>query len=73
VAVDAPAPDGAEAPPAEAEPVAEAVEPSANGDSPAEEKPKKKTRRGSRGGRRRRKKPAGDAPAEPIATVEDGG
>jgi ribonuclease G len=75
VAADGQAPDGAEAAPAEGEveAVAEAAEPSANGDSPAEEKPKKKTRRGSRGGRRRKKKPAGDAPAGSIATVEDGG
>jgi ribonuclease G len=56
----------------------------ANGDTPAEEKPKKKTRRGTRGGRRRRKKPAAeDGPAasgegagsadEPIATAEEAG
>jgi ribonuclease G len=87
VTADGQAPDGAEAPPAEAEaapetpepapetaePAPETAEPSANGDAPAEGKPKKKTRRGSRGGRRRRKKPAGEAPAGPIATVEDGG
>ena len=41
------------------ETVVEAQEPGADGDAPAEEKPKKKTRRGSRGGRRRKKKPAG--------------
>ncbi|HXV95959.1 MAG TPA: hypothetical protein VD695_05380, partial [Gaiellaceae bacterium] len=63
-------------PPEAVEPMeleAEALpEPSANGDAPAEEKPKKKTRRGSRGGRRRKKKPAEGA-AEPIATAEDAG
>jgi ribonuclease G len=77
VAADGAAPDGAEPAPVEAAPVeavaAEAKEASPNGDAPAEEKPKKKTRRGSRGGRRRKKKPAGDAPAEPIATAEDAG
>ena len=71
VAVDGVASDGAEPEPVEA--VAEAEEPSPNGEAPAEEKPKKKTRRGSRGGRRRKKKPAVDAAAESIATVEDAG
>jgi ribonuclease G len=55
------------------EAVTEVKEPSPNGDTPAEEKPKKKTRRGSRGGRRRKKKPAAETPAEPIATVKDAG
>jgi ribonuclease G len=73
--------DGGAAPEAaEAHEAVEAVEleaealpePSANGDAPAEEKPKKKTRRGSRGGRRRKKKPA-EPGAEPIATPEDAG
>jgi len=73
VAADGASPDGAEPAPAETEAVAEIEESSANDDAPDEEKPKKKTRRGSRGGRRRRKKPAGDAPAEPIATAEDAG
>ena len=74
VAADGATRDGAESDTAGAEAVAaEAGEASPNGDVPAEEKPKKKTRRGSRGGRRRRKKPAGDAPAEPIATTEDAG
>ena len=85
VADDGTAADGGATAPVEVEAVAEIQEPSANGDAPAEEKPKKKTRRGSRGGRRRRKKPAGDAeaadtpvepadtPAEPIATLEDAG
>jgi ribonuclease G len=72
VAAGGAAPDGAEPAPVEAV-AAEAEEASPNGDAPAEEKPKKKTRRGSRGGRRRKKKPAGDAPAEPIATAEDAG
>jgi ribonuclease E len=63
------APEAAEPPAVEAEAL---PEPSANGDAPAEEKPKKKTRRGSRGGRRRKKKPA-EAAAEPIATAEDAG
>jgi ribonuclease G len=46
---------------------------SANGDAPAEEKPKKKTRRGTRGGRGRRKKtetPAAEAPTEEAAAQE---
>jgi len=73
VAADGASPDGAEPAPAETEAVAEIEESSANDDASDEEKPKKKTRRGSRGGRRRRKKPAGDAPAEPIATAEDAG
>jgi ribonuclease G len=79
VAADGAAPNGAEAVP-EPEPEPEPLEavpkaetPSPNGDEPVAEKPKKKTRRGSRGGRRRKKKPAGDAPAEPIATAEGGG
>jgi len=71
VAADGTASDGAEPEPVEA--VAEASEPSPNGDEPVQEKPKKKTRRGSRGGRRRKKKPAADASAEPIATTEDAG
>jgi ribonuclease G len=71
------APDAATKPepPAE-EPVeaeAEAVEPSVDGDAPAEEKPKKKTRRGTRGGRRRKKKPPAEGAGEPIATTEDAG
>jgi ribonuclease G len=57
----------------EAEAAIEVAEPSANGDAPAEEKPKKKTRRGTRGGRRRKKKPAAESAAEPIATAEDAG
>jgi ribonuclease G len=73
------APDGAEpalAPAPEAEEPAEAVADGAeaNGEPPAEEKPRKKTRRGSRGGRRRRKKTtpeAGDGGA--IATAEEAG
>ena len=78
VADDGTTADGGATAPVEVEAVAEIQEPSANGDAPAEEKPKKKTRRGSRGGRRRKKKPAGDTaaadtPAEPIATLEDAG
>jgi ribonuclease G len=59
-----------------AELVAEPEQPeSADGNAPAEEKPKKKTRRGTRGGRKRRKKPAAtpEGGSEPIATAEDGG
>ena len=63
---------GPEEAPEPVEEVAELPEPSANGEAPAEEKPKKKTRRGSRGGRRRKKKPAEGA-TEPIATAEDAG
>jgi ribonuclease G len=71
VAADGATPAAAEPEPVEA--VAEASEPSSNGDEPVQEKPKKKTRRGSRGGRRRKKKPAAEASAEPIATTEDAG
>ena len=70
-------PEEASEPVEPVEPVAELPEPSANGDAPAEEKPKKKTRRGTRGGRKRKKKPAegaaGPIAAEPIATAEDAG
>ena len=46
----------------------------ANGEPPAEEKPRKKTRRGSRGGRRRKKKTAPEsADGGAIATAEDAG
>jgi ribonuclease G len=74
VAADGAAPDGEEAKPVEpVEAAAEVEAPSANGDAPAEEKPKKKTRRGTRGGRRRKKKPAPEEAAESIATGEDAG
>jgi ribonuclease G len=67
--------------PEEAAAVAGPGEAGANGDTPAEEKPKKKTRRGTRGGRRRRKKPAaetasaanGESGDEPIAAAEEAG
>jgi hypothetical protein len=68
-----PLPDAVEQP----EGPAEAEQPeSADGDAPAEEKPKKKTRRGTRGGRKRRKKPAATpegGSSEPIATAEEAG
>jgi hypothetical protein len=73
VAADGAAPADVEPEPEPVEAVAEASEPSPNGDEPVQEKPKKKTRRGSRGGRRRKKKPAAEASAEPIATTEDAG
>jgi ribonuclease G len=60
-----------------AEEPAEAEQPaSADGEAPAEEKPRKKTRRGTRGGRKRKKKPAAtpeDGSTEPIATAEEAG
>ncbi len=70
--------------PEEAADTAASVEAGANGETPAEEKPKKKTRRGTRGGRRRRKKPVaeggpaanaegGESADEPIATAEEAG
>jgi ribonuclease G len=81
------APDGAE-PDLAAEAEAEAPSPAevtgdgagaeaeaeANGEPPAEEKPRKKTRRGSRGGRRRKKKTTTEsADGGAIATAEDAG
>jgi ribonuclease G len=73
--------DGAEPAPA-AEPEVEAPAPpevaadgaGANGEPPAEEKPRKKTRRGSRGGRRRKKKATPEsAGSGAIATAEEAG
>jgi hypothetical protein len=79
------APDGAE-PQLAAKPEVEAPAPAvvagdgagaeaeANGEPPAEEKPRKKTRRGSRGGRRRKKKTTPEsADSGAIATAEDAG
>ncbi|HET9213873.1 MAG TPA: Rne/Rng family ribonuclease [Gaiellaceae bacterium] len=48
----------------------ELPEPSADGDVPAEEKPKKKTRRGTRGGRGRKRKTPATAAAEPAAKAQ---
>ncbi len=48
----------------------ELPEPSADGDVPAEEKPKKKTRRGTRGGRGRKRKTPATAAAEPAAAAQ---
>jgi ribonuclease G len=75
---------GAAQPESAAEPEVEAPAPAevtgdgagteADGEPPAEEKPRKKTRRGSRGGRRRKKKTTTEpADGGAIATVEEAG